>query len=82
MAFTSLYKNIFGTPTVGLHSVRFMNIAVIDVFATIFVAYLTSIYLETNFICTFILLFILGMVVHRILSIKTTVTVFFENNFF
>jgi hypothetical protein len=39
------YKDIFGIPGKGVHSYRFFNIAIVDVFLTLVLSYLLSIML-------------------------------------
>ena len=68
------YKDIFGKVGEGLHSYRLFNIAVVDVISTIFVAYLLKIYIfpQRSFLKLTIILFLLGIILHRILCVKTT----------
>ena len=67
------YKNIFGNPNEGVHSYRILDIAMVDVFATIFTAYLISYFFKKSFFYTSIFLFILGIILHRLFCVKTTV---------
>ena len=69
---TTLEKYL-GKPGQGIHSYRIFNIAVFDVFFTIVCAYLISYFLKFNFIFTNIFLFGLGIFLHRILCVQTTV---------
>lgn len=74
------YKDIFGKPNEGVHSYRFMNIAIVDVLATILVSYLISYYFKTNFIRTTIILFIVGIIMHKLFCVRTTIDkLLFEN---
>ena len=68
------YKNIFGKVGEGLHSYRLFNIAIVDVISTIFVAYLLKIYIfpQRSFLKITIILFLLGIILHRIFCVKTT----------
>ena len=68
------YKDIFGKVGEGLHSYRLFNIAIVDVISTIFVAYLLKIYIfpQRSFLKLTIILFLLGIILHRILCVKTT----------
>jgi len=68
------YKDIFGKVGEGLHSYRLFNIAVVDVISTIFVAYLLKIYIfpQRSFLKLTIILFLLGIILHRIFCVKTT----------
>lgn len=74
------YKDIFGKPNEGVHSYRFMNLAIVDVLATILVSYLISYYFKTNFIRTTIILFIVGIIMHKLFCVRTTIDkILFEN---
>ena len=67
------YKNLFGKPNTGVHSYRFMNIAIVDVILTIIIAILLSYFLKKSFIYTSIPLFILGIMLHRLFCVRTTI---------
>ena len=67
------YKNIFGEPGKGVHSYRIFNIAVVDVIATILLAVIVSSALKISFVKTLIFLFILGIFLHRLFCVKTTI---------
>ena len=68
------YKDIFGKVGEGLHSYRLFNIAIVDVISTIFVAYLLKIYIfpQRSFLKLTIILFLLGIILHKIFCVKTT----------
>ena len=67
------YKNIFGAPDTGVHSYRFLNIAIFDLGATILVAFLISYFCKISFILTLIILLLLGIIVHHLFCVRTTV---------
>ena len=67
------YKNALGVPGKGIHSYRFFNVAIIDVIMTIVGAYVISYFYGYNFINTLLFLFILGIILHRLFCVKTTV---------
>jgi len=69
------YKNILGKPKQGIHSIRFMNIAVVDVLLTILLAIYIKTYMFNEIEMSIILLgtFIMGIVIHRIFCVKTTI---------
>ena len=67
------YKNIFGEPNKGLHAYRIFDIAIIDVLATILVAMILAYYTKYSFVGILILLFLLGIVMHRVFCVKTTI---------
>ena len=70
------YKDIFGKPNEGIHSYRFLNIAIVDVLATIVVAFLISHFTKFCFGKTLLALFLCGIVMHRLFCVKTTVDKF------
>lgn len=67
------YKNILGEPNKGIHSYRLFGVAIADVIMTIIVAYLLSIIFNIKFIYTLIILFVLGILLHRLFCVKTTI---------
>ena len=68
------YKNMFGEVGTGIHSIRVFNIAIIDVFITLFAAYLINIYVPNyNYFIILFLLFTLGIILHKIFCVETTV---------
>jgi hypothetical protein len=67
------YKNALGEPGKGIHSYRFFGIAIMDVILTIIGAYMISYFYSYNFIHTLIILFILGIILHRLFCVKTTI---------
>ena len=67
------YKDILGKPNEGIHKYRIFNIAIVDVLLTIFVAFIISFFSKINFFIILILLFIAGIILHRIFCVRTTV---------
>lgn len=69
------YKNIFGEPKKGLHSLRIpiFDIAFIDVFFTILVGWYISKNTKYSFWIILIMLFLLGIILHRIFCVKTKI---------
>ena len=67
------YKNALGIPKKGIHSYRFMGLAIADVIMTILGAYLISIFFKISFLYTTISLFILGILLHRLFCVRTTI---------
>lgn len=67
------YKNIFGEPNKGAHSYRIFNIAIIDVILTVLVAYIISLLFKISFIKTSIVLFSLGIILHKLFCVNTTI---------
>ena len=68
------YKNILGKPGKGIHSYRIFNIAIVDVVLTIIGAYIIYLFLpKINYFVILILLFILGIILHKIFCVRTTI---------
>lgn len=67
------YKNMFGKPGTGAHSYRIFNIAIVDVLLTILSGILIAYFFRISFIKTTIVLFLLGIFMHRIFCVRTTV---------
>jgi len=67
------YKNALGTPGKGIHSYRLFGVALADVIMTIIAAALMSYFFKYSFVATLISLFILGIVLHRLFCVRTTI---------
>lgn len=67
------YSNIFGEPGQGIHSIRLFNIAIIDVIATILVAYPISKYFSIDYTIGIITLLVCGIILHRLFCVRTSV---------
>ena len=66
------YKNYFGEPGKGVHSYRIFNIAIVDVMMTLIGALIISYLSGIKFIWTALGLFILGILLHRVFCVRTT----------
>jgi hypothetical protein len=66
-------KNLFGAPGTGVHQYRFMNIAVVDVLATLVASFLISKVSGYPILNVTVFMFLLGIILHRILCVRTTV---------
>jgi hypothetical protein len=67
------YRNIIGKPNEGVHQYRFMGIAIVDVTVVIVFAFLLHYFYHFHFIYTLIILFLLGIIFHRIFCVRTAV---------
>ena len=69
------YKDILGKPGEGLHSYRVFNIAIVDVLLTVLLAKFIQYYImeETDFLLILICCFIMGIILHRIFCVRTTI---------
>lgn len=67
------YKNILGIPNQGIHKYRFFNMAIMDIIMTIIGAFIISYIFSCNFWIILVFLFLLGIILHRVFCVKTTV---------
>lgn len=67
------YKNLFGEPNKGIHSYRIFNVAILDVLQTIIAAWLISYVIKQSFWLVLLVLFITGIVLHRVFCVRTTI---------
>ena len=63
------YSTMLGEVNQGIHAYRVLDIAIVDVIGTFLIAYLIS---KKHFVKTAILLFVLGIVLHRLFCVRTT----------
>ena len=74
------YKNLFGKLGTGIHSYRIYDIAYLDIMVTVIGAFILSRILRTPFLYTLIVFFIFGIIIHRLLCVRTTVDKFLFPN--
>lgn len=68
------YKNLFGEVGKGIHSYRIFNIAIVDVLLTIIGAFIIHLFVpQYSFIFILSVLFLLGIILHRIFCVRTTI---------
>jgi|APSaa5957512493_1039668.scaffolds.fasta_scaffold94364_2 hypothetical protein len=69
------YKDILGKPNTELHSYRIFDIAIIDVLLTVIIALLIHHYFFSKkpFYYVLIGVFLVGIVVHRLFCVRTTI---------
>lgn len=67
------YKDLFGRPSEGVHAYRIFDIAVVDVAATVVVAYVIARVFGFAFWKSLVTLFIVGIISHRAFCVRTTV---------
>ncbi len=68
-----VYKNMLGKPNEGVHSYRVFNIAILDVVMTIIAAFIISYINHDSVARILVILFLLGIFMHRIFCVRTTV---------
>ena len=67
------YKNMLGEPNKGVHSYRLFGVAIADVIMTIIAAAIIAYFRKQSFISVLLFLFLLGIVLHRIFCVRTTI---------
>lgn len=67
------YKYIFGKVNQGIHSYRLFDLAIADIVFTILGALGISKYFNLDFSQILISLFLLGIILHRIFCVDTTI---------
>lgn len=65
------YKNIFGEPRKGVHSIRLFDFAIVDILLTIVVALFIAYIFKTSFLFTLLSLFIVGELLHILFCVET-----------
>jgi uncharacterized HAD superfamily protein len=66
------YKDIFGKPKTGIHKYRLFNLAIVDIIGTIIIAYIIAYYYNLSYKKTITIAFLLGIILHKIFCVKTT----------
>jgi hypothetical protein len=72
-SFLCRYKDNLGKPNEGIHKYRIFNIAIVDVIMTLIGAYIIAYFINYSFGTIAILLFLLGIFLHRLFCVRTTV---------
>jgi len=68
------YKDLLGKVDSGVHSYRIANIAIVDVLLTVLSAYIIHLlFPKCNFYTILLVLFLLGIALHRLFCVRTTV---------
>lgn len=70
------FRNIFGIARKGIHSIRFMDVALVDYFITIIFAFFLTFISNIPVEITTIFSFILGIVSHILFGVPTNTSKF------
>lgn len=73
------YRHIFGIEGQGAHSYRLFNIAIVDFVGTIILGIILSKITHINIYISIIIMFLLGILLHKLFCVKSTVNVFLDN---
>lgn len=74
------YKHLFGEERKGFHSWRLFDVAIGDVVLTVVGAYFIASALKVSFVTTLVVVFALGIVMHRLFCVNTKVNVILFGN--
>ena len=74
------HSDILGTPGKGVHKFRMFDIAIMDLFFTLLIAYFLAYFCRTYFILMFIALFVLGQLLHLAFCVETTCAKWIKEN--
>jgi hypothetical protein len=75
------YKDLIGKPGTGIHSIRFLNIAIMDVIITFIGCILISYFTKYSLLWVSIIVFTLGIISHRLFCVRSTIDkLLFPNN--
>lgn len=67
------YRHMFGEERKGFHSLRLFDVAFGDVVLTLLLSFLISYALKTNITTTTIIVFVLGVIFHRIFCVNSKI---------
>jgi len=67
------YRDMFGNPNTGIHSYRIFDLAIADIVMTIVGALFLAYMFRWNPWSTMAGVFLLGIVLHRVFCVRTTV---------
>ena len=69
----AFFDKIIGVPNVGIHSYRIFDIAYMDIIVVLIGSIFLAWLLSWSYVKTIIGMFVFGIVVHRVLDVRTTV---------
>jgi hypothetical protein len=75
------FNDIFGKPHSGVHRYRIFNMAIVDILSTFLGALVISYFCKVNYLATLFILFLFGIILHRIFCVKTTIDKLITNTF-
>ncbi len=67
------YKDVFGKPGKGIHRFRIFDISIVDVLVALLFAYFISYFSGVSMTYVIPFTFVLGVIVHRLFCVRTTV---------
>ena len=73
MAGLCKYKDALGVPGKGVHSYRLFGVAIADVIMTLVASLIVAYLFKLPFLYVTIFAFVLGIILHRLFCVRTTV---------
>ena len=78
------YKDVFGKPNEGIHSIRLFGIAIVDLILTMILAYAIVYYSKKqkkkyNYWVVLAILLVVAFIVHKMFCVKTSVNTTIDN---
>ena len=70
------YKDILGSPGNGVHSYRFLGIAIVDVILTILLAYTIRYFTQMHILLVLLVLSATGIALHWLFCVETVVNIY------
>ena len=67
------YQDIFGKPGEGMHAYRFGGVALVDLLATLIIAYVITLITKIPYTLTLVTLLLLGFILHWLFCVPTSV---------
>lgn len=67
------YKYLLGIPGQGVHSLRFMGFAVVDIVLTLLLAWISARFWNATFLTMVVVWFVVGEVLHYLFGTQTAV---------
>jgi fatty acid desaturase len=65
------YKNLFGEPREGIRKYRIFDIAIFDTAVVLIIGFLISYFTKINIWIVLLVLFVSGIIVHRLFCVRT-----------
>jgi len=75
------YRHIFGKENEGIHSYRLLNFAIMDIIFTLIGAIILSYFLKIHYFPIFIFLILLGILLHYLFCVETTLNLYLYSFF-
>ena len=68
------WEHIFGKPLEGVHTLRFLNTAVVDILGTFIIASLITYFTQFPLVLAIIGTFVVGIILHVLFGVPTNTT--------